>query len=745
MEFSRKQQPTAFLRPVLFLGIALTFFALVGRAQTERPADQSPDSLLQEINSKYPGLLSDIVHLLGRFQNEIHYPGPRSESHLLSFLPETTTIYAAIPNYGDAAHQAAEILHAELKDRTALRNWIWSNQEWTQLEPKIEDSLERFSQVQQYLGNEMVFCGSMAGRAAEFLVIAEVRKPGLKEYLQKSIEELSGKAKPGIRVLEPQQLDQEPSKGQKDELLVLVRPDFVVAASKITALRSFNTRLAQKAGHNATAFQERIRKEYTGGSTLLAAADLHKLLSQMPPIAQRETGPLQRNGFGDLQYLVWNRKSTEHENFGSAELSFISPRQGAAAWLANSKRLTTLDFVSPKTTMSATFVLRNPARMFDEIRTMAGQANRTFAALSQFESMLKVSLQDDVLASLDGEVTVELDGFGTATPGWRVIFGAKDSEHLKQTLNTLLAASPFAPQRFAQEGITYTSIEIPRGGPAASGESVPLIKVGFAFCDGHLIFGSGGDAVAEGVRLHRTGESLEKSQKLLSRLPAGHLLEASALIFQDPAAMWSLQLQRFSPELAKVAAQLLAQSTPAVTFFYADDTSIREASRSSGTDVATTLVVAAVAIPNLLRSRMAANEASAVSSLRTINTAEVTYGTAYPTIGFARALAKLGPNTADPDRPTAEHADVVDGSLTSQNCTPDGWCTKSGYRFNLKGVCKTNPCTEYVVTATPAEADRAGVRSFCSTSDGIIRMKLAAGALLAPLTVTECKKWEPVK
>ena len=59
--------------------------------------------------------------------------------------------------------------------------------------------------------------------------------------------------------------------------------------------------------------------------------------------------------------------------------------------------------------------------------------------------------------------------------------------------------------------------------------------------------------------------------------------------------------------------------------------------------VAIILIIAAIAIPNLLRSRMAANEASAVGSLRTINTAEVTYASTYPANGFAPSLAILGP------------------------------------------------------------------------------------------------------
>ena len=154
-------------------------------------------------------------------------------------------------------------------------------------------------------------------------------------------------------------------------------------------------------------------------------------------------------------------------------------------------------------------------------------------------------------------------------------------------------------------------------------------------------------------------------------------------------------------------------------------------------------MVAAIAIPNLLRSRIAANEASAVGSVRTINTAQVIYEVAYPKRGYAANLGKLGPNHADPSKPTPEHADLIADSLATENCTADGWCTKSGYRFNLKGICKVNVCSEYVVTTLPVSSNT-GVRSFCSTSDAVIRFKVGE-ALTAPLTVAECRKWEPLR
>src|SRR5437762_11734103 len=58
--------------------------------------------------------------------------------------------------------------------------------------------------------------------------------------------------------------------------------------------------------------------------------------------------------------------------------------------------------------------------------------------------------------------------------------------------------------------------------------------------------------------------------------------------------------------------------------------------------VAIILIIAAVAIPNLLRARIAANEASAAQSLRQINTAEFTYNAAYPNIGYSSDMASLG-------------------------------------------------------------------------------------------------------
>ena len=108
--------------------------------------------------------------------------------------------------------------------------------------------------------------------------------------------------------------------------------------------------------------------------------------------------------------------------------------------------------------------------------------------------------------------------------------------------------------------------------------------------------------------------------------------------------------------------------------------------------VAIILIIAAIAIPNLLRARIAANESSAVSSLRTINTAEVSYTTAYPSVGYSATLGALGPGATPPcGTPTSTAACFIDAVLAGG--------TKSGYSFGYAPGAST-PYAQYTVGAS---------------------------------------------
>ena len=161
-------------------------------------------------------------------------------------------------------------------------------------------------------------------------------------------------------------------------------------------------------------------------------------------------------------------------------------------------------------------------------------------------------------------------------------------------------------------------------------------------------------------------------------------------------------------------------------------------------------LILAIAIPNMLRARISANEAAAASTVRTINTTQITYSTSYPEQGYARDLATLGGNCTSG---TAEHACLLDSQLGQANCTAGVWCHKGQYKFTISSNCAParfgeqhqgtdNACSEYVITATPINWN-AGHRNYCSVSDAVIRYRFES-PLATPPTAEECQGWTPL-
>jgi len=123
------------------------------------------------------------------------------------------------------------------------------------------------------------------------------------------------------------------------------------------------------------------------------------------------------------------------------------------------------------------------------------------------------------------------------------------------------------------------------------------------------------------------------------------------------------------------------------------------------------LIIAAIAIPNLIRSRMAANESSAVGALRSYSYALGSYVSECPQIGFPSSLAKLGPGRG------CNHAGLLDGSLGQENPR------RSGYEFNYTPGAPDNlgQVTSFMLTAEPLQPGTTGQRSFFVDQTGVVR------------------------
>lgn len=137
--------------------------------------------------------------------------------------------------------------------------------------------------------------------------------------------------------------------------------------------------------------------------------------------------------------------------------------------------------------------------------------------------------------------------------------------------------------------------------------------------------------------------------------------------------------------------------------------------------VAIILIIAAIAMPNLMIARMSANEASAVQSMRTIQSSETAYSTTYPSVGFSSTLLNLGGASNSACVATPAQACLIDDILASG--------TKSGYIITWSGDGLT-PSVSYNLNADPVSRGSSGRRSFFSNYPGVIRYNDAAPATI---------------
>jgi type IV pilus assembly protein PilA len=150
--------------------------------------------------------------------------------------------------------------------------------------------------------------------------------------------------------------------------------------------------------------------------------------------------------------------------------------------------------------------------------------------------------------------------------------------------------------------------------------------------------------------------------------------------------------------------------------------------------VAIILAIAAIAIPNLMRARMSANDAAAARSEHTIMTGEVGYYAAYPGVGYG-TLAQLG-GSATPCIPATANGCLIDNDLAT-NSNGNG---KSGFTFSSTPVT-INGAPAYYTTATPLSI-MSGTRQYCAADDGVLRV-LTPDSGTPPSSYAACLTWTP--
>jgi hypothetical protein len=443
--------------------------------------------------------------------------------------------------------------------------------------------IEQIQAISQYLGDEVVI--TVGGFAATDehgpLLLAEVRQPGLKDFLQNHLAATLATTQSAseLRVVDSQSLSS--LTGSERGMIMLVRPNMLVVGGDAASVRQMSAQLDAGATLFAsTDFGQRILNVYSQGTETLVAANLGQILNSTHTQPQ-DSSALRNSGFNDIKYLIATRGEASNHGDNRITLEFNGPRHGVASWLAAPAPVGSLDYVSANAGAAVSFVAKKPALMLDDLFSTIGAADPNFSQnLTQANAELGLDIRNDLVSALGGEMTLALDGPVLPTPSWKAIIEVNNSGSFQLAMEKLVQAVNREAQKSNRPGVTLNQEQV--GGRTfytVRSETVGLsTEYDYTFADVYMIVAPSRALILAALQTHANDTSLARSASFRALLPSDNQANFSAMIYQNLSPILKpLASQLNSGQLA-VLQQLAADSKPSVMCAYGESDRIEVAS-----------------------------------------------------------------------------------------------------------------------------------------------------------------------
>jgi hypothetical protein len=526
-------------------------------------------------------LLAEFSKLRAKLE-EIQTPGPRYASKILPLLPADTVLYIGVPNLGDALQQANRIFQQQFAQSKVLQEW-WNKRGSSNQHPTPQELIDQVHAMSQYLGDEVV----ITARANSFsegqgpVLLAEVRQPGLKDYLQNHLADtLKGReGTSDLRVVDQQTLAS--LAGDERGMVMLVRPNVLIVGGGAASVREVSSQLdAGTTAFAGTDFGQRIANVYSRGTETVVAANLGQIVKSAHA-PQEESEALRNSGFSDIKYLIATRGEAPGQGDNRITLEFNGQRHGIASWLAAPAPMGSLDYVSSNAGVAVSFVAKQPAIMLDDIFNTIGAADSNFEQnLAEANAELGIDLRNDLANALGGEVTLALDGPVLPTPSWKVIFEVNSSGALQVAIDKLVQTFNRRAQKSNQpglalnqtqlEGRTFYTIQSQVGGLAT--------EFDYTFADGYMLLAPSRSLLLAALKTHANGTSLGHSSAFRALLPSDNQANFSGMIYQNISPILKPLASQLTSQQFALAQQLGADAKPSVFCAYGESDRIEVAS-----------------------------------------------------------------------------------------------------------------------------------------------------------------------
>jgi len=516
-------------------------------------------------------LLSQL-HQLSNQLATVALPQPRYNSNLLARVPSDTLFYASLPNAGQALEEANRILQQQIQQSDTLRQW------WTNGQPdrnnQWNDVVTKLRALSDYLGDEVVIVGFSDQQPGA--VIAEVRRSGLKDFLENQFADLDKAHK--LTVVEPAGLAG--LAGNSSGPLALVRPNEVVFSADAATLAKVNAQLdAGDSGFANSEFGQRIGEAYSRGAGFFLAADLHGLVTSAGG-RHHSQAQLTRTGFENMQYLVIEHREVNSVPENRVVLDFTGTRHGIASWLAAPAPMGSLDFVSRNASVAVSFIAEDPQVMLTDLFNMEDSA-RAQSELNDINAKLNLDIKNDLAAHFGGDGVIALDGPVLPTPSWKFVIEVHDADQLSQSLQTLVRSLNAQAQQSGHPGVSLNT-------ETANGQTYYSVVYGdnhskplyYTFASGYMILGPDRATLMNAIQTYANGDSLSHSADFKALLPKDQNANYSFIAYQNLAPILQPLMSVVNTNQAKAIQEITADSRPSVACGWGHDNQIEAISNS---------------------------------------------------------------------------------------------------------------------------------------------------------------------
>ena len=536
--------------------------------------------------------------------NKVAKPGVRNSTHLLDLMPEDTVLYAALPNLTTTIAESHRIMQERISQNAALRQW-WDQQRGGR-KGEMDEVIGMVREFGEYLGDEVAVSVSMDGKGEPTapLVLAELKNSaGFRQVLEQQIAKHSSnrQGKSEVNFIDnpltaaPASADN----GKKSEKInIWIQNNLFAASPKPQQLQQLALLLQSGAKSNftGTPFYNRIAQIYQEGAGLVVAANLEKVIDKAKgeitkgKDSEQKESAMRQLGIFNLKHFALDQKDNQGKTQTRAVLSFNEAQRGIPSWLAAPEPMGSLEYISPDANVVAGFVVKNPTALVDDLLGVIETVSPDLRAnLDKLKTERGVDIRQDFAAPLGGEFAFAVDGPILPTPSWKMVFEVNDPEHLRQTLERVVAEINKEAAKFGKAGLVWDRADI--GGRAYyTLRSADFgVEVSFTYVNGYMIVGPSRALVERSVRSQEGGYTLLRSARFTAGLPADGNANFSAVFYHNLAPL----VQPFAERIANSANSLpqeqqqaikamAADMPPTLAYAYASGDSITFAANTEG-------------------------------------------------------------------------------------------------------------------------------------------------------------------